>query len=157
MNAHEGLIIGLSLFSPAHQGQKQNPPVTLFPELRHSSDLIWGQWKLHAEDIGADVRSIQYYIVNAIENGETQQVLRRALDSINAMPLKKWPGDKFDVDTDADAVKAILGTPIGQIVGYLLAQHKAELGDKVIKSVDVFGPEESNENPSLVFHIVDRK
>jgi hypothetical protein len=53
------------------------------------------------------------------------------------------------IESDA---RAILGTSNGHGVAYLLAQHKEQLGVKVIDSVAIF---ESDHLMSLCFRIVD--
>lgn len=128
-------------------GRSKSPPVDQLPDLRQSSDIMWGQWRLHA---GARASQIKYYIINAITNSDTGPVIQRAVESGKVAPLKKWPGASFGMETDEG--KALLGTPVGVGVGFLLAQHKAQLGNKVISKVDVFLPEEGG-NPSLAFHV----
>lgn len=59
---------------------------------------------------------------------------------------------------DTDEGKAILGSPNGQGVGWLLIQHKSQLGMRTVQSVAVWG-EEACEDAytaciSMVFIIV---
>lgn len=147
LNPVDSVIIGMSLYSPAHMGKAKIPPVTVLPDLQQTSDVIWGQWILQAKERANNIR---YYIVNAITNSATGPIIQSALESADAAPLKKWPGHSFGMDTDEG--KALLGTPVGVGIAYLLAQHKAQLGIKTVSKVDVFEPDEGG-NPSLAFHI----
>ena len=61
-----------------------------------------------------------------------------------------WPGMPFETTTDAGT--ALLGSPNGWGVGYMVAQHNQELGGKVVDRVvvfsDLFFP-----FPNIAFHI----
>ena len=70
--------------------------------------------------------------------------------------LSTWPGISFDIERKE--AKAILGTPNGKGVAWLLAQHRAQLGEKTVKKVTLVyvpGPEPKRRNPSLVFWLED--
>lgn len=85
--------------------------------------------------------------------------------------LEKWPGTTLDI-SDNGAL-AILGTSIqsgeahhetnkskgsenGACWGWFLAQHKKELGNKVIEKVVVFkNDRDKNPDPDLIFYVGD--
>ncbi|KAK4958622.1 hypothetical protein LTR28_005447 [Elasticomyces elasticus] len=75
--------------------------------------------------------------------------------------LKLWPGDVVDDVGSRDAFRALLGSPNGRGVGWLLAAHKGaqQLGCKVVKSIHVFadgGPAAVlSDIPCMAFEIVD--
>jgi hypothetical protein len=57
---------------------------------------------------------------------------------------------------DTDAGKALLGSPNGRGVGYLLAEHKATFGQATVNKVTFYCAGEELEDypePTLVFHI----
>ena len=51
--------------------------------------------------------------------------------------------------------KALLGTPNGSGIAWLLAQHRKQLGDKAVKKVQLWYSITSA--PNLLFHIKDVK
>jgi hypothetical protein len=98
---------------------------------------------------------VDYVIRSPIENTETEALIKQALDRVGK-PLGPWPGVVFDMNTDEG--QALLGSPNGLGVGYLLIQHKNSLGMKTISKVTVFQDEGKlpwPRFPSMVFHVVD--
>jgi hypothetical protein len=66
----------------------------------------------------------------------------------------RWPGVSFDMDTRA--ATALLDTPNGIGVGWLFAQHKRELGHKVVEKVVVFFMNCADwETPNMLFCLGD--
>lgn len=90
-------------------------------------------------------------------------MINRALQFVPLNPNlgpPNWPGVDFWMDTDAG--KAILGSPNGNGVGWLLAQHHAQLGRKAISRVTVFDTQYSGQprgfglvKPHMIFHLED--
>lgn len=58
---------------------------------------------------------------------------------------------------DTDEGKAILASPNGSGVAYLLLTHKRQLGRKTIGKVTVFADDGKKQPrpPSLIYHVVD--
>jgi hypothetical protein len=74
-----------------------------------------------------------------------------------ALPQRpRWPGRSFL--TDSCDAQALLGILNGQEVVYLLAQHRRELGYRVVKRITVFFTScEYWEKPNLCFEIAEGK
>lgn len=98
-----------------------------------------------------------------IENADTIAVVNQTL-GIHTECLDCFLGKgclTWDVDT-AEA-RALLGTPNGAGVAWLLSQHQKELGHKVVERVTLFwkrcyeygGVNHFKQHPSLVFHLKD--
>ena len=69
----------------------------------------------------------------------------------------RWPGIVFDKEEN---VQALLGTPNGSGVAWLLTQRKRGLGHRIVDKVTLFFTEhrysssdDIHENPNLLFHI----
>jgi hypothetical protein len=152
-NPEEGVILGWGAFSPAYMGAKKDPPVTVVPDLKSWSDITFLQWAdLHKNEKGPAVSHLRYIMKTPCENPTTQLVIKKALKN-TGQTLSKWPGVTFSMDTKEGV--AILGTPNGWGVAYLLVQHKKQLGNKVVDKVTVFqdeGPKVPRP-PSVLFYI----
>ncbi|KAL5114890.1 hypothetical protein ACEQ8H_007208 [Pleosporales sp. CAS-2024a] len=139
------------------------------PPLRHWSDVAFLQWCLAPSLPGAYryPRScpppLNYILRCSIQNQETLQVVAQVMGLPDAsekscheqgfVPRPAWPGTAFEMDTE-EAV-ALLGTPNGKGVGWLLAQHKEELGHRVVHRVSVFWALDSEdmEQVNLLFWV----
>jgi hypothetical protein len=66
-----------------------------------------------------------------------------------------WPGITFDIQSEEG--KAILGTPYGSGVAWMLIQHSKALRERTIKKVTIFYSPKKDDLfrwPSLLFWIV---
>jgi glucokinase len=115
------------------------------PPLQNWSDVTFLQWNhLTAGNPGA----LKYVWRVNIFNAETYAIVKEALKrKYDEEPSTL--GRLFSVDDEEG--KAILGTVHGSGVAYLLAQHKEQMGLKVVKGVYVSqSPEKDNERRVLV-------
>jgi hypothetical protein len=143
-NVKAGVIIADSNFGPDYEKKFGTTAETV--PLKQYSDVVFLAWQKQA---GGNVKSLKYFFRHKIVNSATQTLLTAVLDK-RGEKLKTWPGTKISmIESDA---RAILGTSNGHGVAYLLAQHKEQLGVKVIDSVTIF---ESDHLMSLCFWIVD--
>ncbi|KAI4269383.1 MAG: hypothetical protein L6R38_007485 [Xanthoria sp. 2 TBL-2021] len=90
------------------------------PAMQRWSDIVWYVWALTAKDKAGDLR----YIFRDHVIDQIFKVPAYTLDF-------KWPGKTFDVGTDDR--KALLGTPHGTGIAYLLADNKKTLGKRSLK------------------------
>ncbi|KAJ4372715.1 hypothetical protein N0V86_008080 [Didymella sp. IMI 355093] len=136
MNEKDGILVVAKRFSPAHQAKYRQPPIPMnqLPELRSSSDIAWLAWKpLH--DKGTKLNHI---ITWSVTNSGSARLLAAALDAVadetqTAVDtnLKPYPWKQFDVER-------LSGSPNGIGVGFMLVQHKPEIGNRRTKKIDVF-------------------
>ncbi|KAF2013589.1 hypothetical protein BU24DRAFT_464355 [Aaosphaeria arxii CBS 175.79] len=149
LNPMDGVIVAWGSFSPAHRGAKQNPPVTILPALKLWSDIVFLEWQNFKKP-----RNLRYVFRYSIKNKNACSIISRALESANQV-LQKWPGVTFDMSTREG--RAILGSPNGAGVAFLLSQHKEQLGNKTITKVVVFQDEGDAKSrpPSLLFYVDD--
>jgi len=146
---------GLSQAEPKHIGKNADLKKVGddFPSLRHWSDVAYLQWAKFVKT-PADLR---YVLRISIENTETKAVVRHIMKDT----LVNGGEQSFRTDDNRDKVAALLGTPNGVGVAWLLIQHKRQLGNKTVEKVTVdcqdqfTMSDDGTIDPSLVFHIRD--
>ena len=130
-NAKTGVIIAYNNFGPAYMVRAKS--IKTLPDIRAWSDITFVEWQMQAQNKDQDVSGLKYVIRYDIVNDETADIIARA-----AGPRFRiaWPGATISMSTEQG--RAILGTPNGVGVAFLLATHKAQLGQKTVESVHVW-------------------
>lgn len=129
-NVECGAIIAELNNGPAAAVRDQ-PDFPLIP-LRQYSDVIFLEWQEMARD---NVKNLKYVIRSSIINQETKAVLRYIFAK-RRVQLGPWPG--LHIETSHEDAWAIMGTPNGRGVAWMLIQHKVQLGLKYISGVTVW-------------------
>ncbi|KAF2448498.1 hypothetical protein P171DRAFT_518017 [Karstenula rhodostoma CBS 690.94] len=151
VNRKEGVLIAVS-------NLKAYPaPVKKTPQLKYWSDVAYLQLLGPSATFPtpSTTLNLKYIIRHGVANSITQSMVGHILD-IHDVGKPVWPGIELSMDTDEG--KAILSTPNGWGVAYLLAQHKAQLGLKTVDKVTIFYTYELSsisKLPSLVFWLRD--
>ncbi|KAL5387306.1 hypothetical protein DPSP01_003530 [Paraphaeosphaeria sporulosa] len=152
INPAGGVVFMQYVISPATAAQNvwnKKPSIDELPALRHLSDIMWGAWNRDNEDIS----KIKYFWVQGVGNTRTKTLIARALKEAGKV-LEKWPGTTLDMEEDGTL--AILGSENGACWGWFLAQHKKELGSKVIEKVVIFkNDRDKDPDPDLIFYVGD--
>lgn len=133
INAEVGLLIAANNQSPKaalYEWGREGAPT---PALKQWSDVAFLQWKQQATNEGVAVQNLKYILRYNVQNDETTEVI---MECLNHGTPGLWPGIEFDINSEEG--RALLGTPNGYGVGYLLLQHRADLGQKMIRSVNIF-------------------
>ncbi|XPS74992.1 hypothetical protein M3J09_007104 [Ascochyta lentis] len=139
INQIDGVIAALNIFSPQNAAKDFWESIggiareDDLPKLRYMSDLVWGKWVGN----NGNVKNLRVYVVHDVRNTETTMIVSRAMRNKAVPNLAVWPGTVFDKEKDPVEFQAIIGSPIGGTMSILLAQHKAELGNKEIYQVNV--------------------
>lgn len=143
------------------------------PQLRQLSDIYWLYWRSLNTASGTLVDNLKTYIVYGIHNAATVEIIARALRSRGRNVFESWPGQHFASDSiEGQALLGRsqlykkrpwhgylfhLGSPIGATIGFLLIQHKEELGNRYVIGVRVLRNDQvegdTHEEVDLVFHI----
>lgn len=133
-NVEDGVILAVANFSPNYEGPRLDPPVTspIVP-LKQWSDVAYLQYVDKASEASVPPSNLKYVFRIQIENEDTISIMTQALEGA---PLSPWPGTKVGMSDDRG--KALLSTPNGNGVAWLLAQHKAQLGVKIVTDVTMF-------------------
>ncbi|KAJ4355083.1 hypothetical protein N0V95_003246 [Ascochyta clinopodiicola] len=147
INQIDGAIVALNILSP-HNAVKTHwrsiggtAKDEDLPKLRYMSDLVWGKWVENNENL----RNLRVYVVHNVLNTETTMIISRAMRNKFVSKLAVWPGTVFDKKKDPVEFQAIIGSPIGGTMSILLAQHKAELGNKEVYQINVVSDSKSIE------------
>ena len=133
-NPAQGALIATSMRSPGkmHEISSTVPADGPFPALRRWSDLVWLQRARQAAGAGgASPANLNVVLHYRIVTARTKNVIRQALQR-EGKQLQDWPGAEVGAETPAG--KALLGTPHGAGLGWLLADHR--VGGVISKRVD---------------------
>ena len=136
-NPKAGFIVAYNNFSPSFM--VRNNPIKTVPDVRAWSDVTFIEWKTQAQISGQDIMGLKYVFRYEIVNPQTALVIEKAVGTFRSI---RWPG--LIIPMSDERGQAILGTPNGVGVAYLLATHKAQLGEKTIESVHVWSRQVKN-------------
>ncbi|KAF1968726.1 hypothetical protein BU23DRAFT_258350 [Bimuria novae-zelandiae CBS 107.79] len=169
VNREEGVLIACSNMSAPHVGMVADLPVDVYPPLHRWSDIAWLQLLTPSQSPSPSARSdtcvsappdLRFIIRYSIQNPTTLAVIASILSARNIELLPAWPGLTFPLHAEIgkgyEEGVALLGTPNGAGVAYLLAQHKAQLGAKEVRKVSLFYAKNAGDLyrwPSLVFWV----
>ena len=125
----------MSPFGASGAGVNPHVPLTQW------SDVVFLDWQQRCGgSLGNLKHAFRHEIANRVTNGIIDQIVGEELasDKSKLYPLgtngiKYEKGDR--------EFNALLGTPNGAGVGFLLAQHKTQIGVKTVESITVFGEE----------------
>ncbi|KAF1963714.1 hypothetical protein CC80DRAFT_588066 [Byssothecium circinans] len=127
LNPKEGVIIVMEKRVPRFAAQSQSMPIDKLPRLQRPSDVEWGMWKFYRDAFSIKkYNNLQYYLVASITEKVTKAIIKRSLNNTDPAEISQWPGMKFSVETIEGL--ALLRSPPGFPLGYLLMEHKHELG-----------------------------
>jgi hypothetical protein len=145
VNPKDGIIIATSNFSPAawftpgcllHNDKIWSG---ILPKLCYWSDVVFLQWLQAKSDYrrvrGKSGSQLKYVLRDHIANTETRQIIDRVVIESN-VEMMAWPG--LEISAESTHGKALLGSPNGAGVGYLLAQHKRQLRHKIVDRINIF-------------------
>ncbi|KAF1832885.1 hypothetical protein BDW02DRAFT_553766 [Decorospora gaudefroyi] len=136
VNQPGGMIIGMDFQSPRAQAVdrwQEEPTEDELPRLKRVSDIMTAFWlRGHGNP-----KNLRYYLAFNVQNDETVPLIARVLKNRgHDKMVPYWPG--VTVGTWEKEGEALLGSPIGSTLAFLLAQHKAELGHKHVTDITIF-------------------
>ncbi|KAL8933167.1 MAG: hypothetical protein Q9216_006493 [Gyalolechia sp. 2 TL-2023] len=123
-DANKGAIISEASFSPRFKAG----PTGEIPRLNRWSDIVWFLW---AREAGEQAKNLRYVFRDKINNDETRGIIDKIhqLDEHPDTLDLPWPGHTYDMRTDDG--KALLGSPHGIGLAYLIRDHSDVLGRKI--------------------------
>ncbi|KAL8781326.1 MAG: hypothetical protein Q9203_001241 [Teloschistes exilis] len=137
-----GTIIAAENISPLQNlityfRDSSQPPATaeqmrdLLPPLNRWSDIVWFVW---AQKSGGDDRAggLRYIFRDNIINNDTKGVIDQVFHIPSYSFDLPWPGKTFDIASEDDG-KALLGTPHGAGIAWMMADHRDVLGPRGLK------------------------
>jgi hypothetical protein len=118
---------------------KTKEPVKILPEVQAWSDIVFVEWQTQAQNRNRDIKGLKYIFRYQIVTPETVAIIEEAASGKKNLP---WPGVTISMTDEYEEHDrrgmAILGTPHGTGVAYLLSTHKAQFGQRIIESVQVW-------------------
>ncbi|KAL8722328.1 MAG: hypothetical protein Q9225_001176 [Loekoesia sp. 1 TL-2023] len=123
-DSRKGAIVAEANFSPRFKAG----PTAEIPPLNRWSDIVWFLWSREA---GNQAKDLRYVFRDKVNNEETRGIIdkiHRREDRPDTLDLP-WPGDTYDMRTDDG--KALLGSPHGIGLAYLIRDHSNVLGRKI--------------------------
>ncbi|KJX97940.1 hypothetical protein TI39_contig452g00018 [Zymoseptoria brevis] len=158
-NPGDGALVVVNAHGPDFMAAERQMPGPIVP-LKNWSDatfLTWLELFLDGEH-GGDPKVLQHVFHYNVVNDESKEGFRSVLGMDVEFPPQPWPGTSFDIRTPQGL--ATLSLPNGRGLAWLLAQHKVQLGIKVVDRVNIFscpGIYGGEEAPQwcLYLHVVD--
>jgi hypothetical protein len=126
-------------------------PADDYVPLKQWSDVVFLLWQRIA---GSNARGLQHHIQCPISNEDTRRIMRKAIgegDSFSDWDsLSPFQEGGRTFRPNSQEYYALLGSPNGFGIAWLLIQHKAQLGVKTVSEITVFG---ADSDASLYFKI----
>lgn len=143
VNEDDGLLIALHNESPMQKLREENLPMHNAPDLAHWSDAAYLQWKMCTSENARLDYVLRHHVINtAINDANAGERFER--------DNPPWPGRTYSTDTAEG--QALLGTPNGCGVAYMLIQHRQELGHRKVGAITIF---DFMGEMMMLFRIVD--
>jgi hypothetical protein len=112
------------------------PDDRILPDVKAWSDVVFIEWQIQARRRELDFRGLKWVFRYSISNKKTKHVLLESSQGV-----LEWPGTLLSMDEPGGI--AMLGTPNGLGVAWLLATHKAQFGEMTVESVRVWATPDS--------------
>ena len=147
-------IISTYNFSPLHYAKKahENVPIQqlarFLPGPHKWSEIVWAIWAGVAPVDDVAPASLKYLFRHEIATANTRHIMELAGNVGEDELESPWPGVRFV--KGSRQYQAIMGTPHGTSVAWLLIDHPDELPGREIESVTMFTTE-SEERYHLLF------
>ncbi|KAI4714193.1 hypothetical protein J4E89_001643 [Alternaria sp. Ai002NY15] len=158
INVEAGILVVNYSYSPTHKAKALTSLATaLLPSLKYWSDIAFHQWAHSVHTQEKEVHNLKFIMRENISNEDTLAVIHSILD---ASPPQSQACTRSGLYLDMNSVHAIalLGTAHGAGVAWLLAQHRDQLGRKVIAGIRIFysdEPPEGDRALNLLFYLRD--
>ncbi|KAL8669694.1 MAG: hypothetical protein Q9168_005723 [Polycauliona sp. 1 TL-2023] len=156
-----GTMITNEVISPIQNAknyfsQMGMPPPTvpqlrkMIPRLNRWSDVVWFLW---AKKAGGKAGDLRYILKDNVVNKGTRDII----DAIFGIPANTldlpWPGKTFDVLKGDDGL-ALLGSPLGVGIAWIIADNKEVLGERSLK-ITVFTNDAHPDKKIAVFMLFE--
>ena len=106
------------------------------------SDVIGILWTPYAQKAGSDPKALKYIYRQHIATREVEALIEEAAEKHSpTKEVMKWPGTSFK--EGEEGFLALLGTPHGSGVAFLLAQYPDLWPTKKVSSITMFKTEDS--------------
>lgn len=123
------------LLERTHGSITESEIIRRLPPLNRFSDVVWTVWNRVCEEASKDPSSLRYIGRDRIANSDTTAVINEVFAKKGA--VVGWPGYTYGIDSEDG--QALLGTPHGVGVAWLLIDRVGKLGTRVPK-VTIWSP-----------------
>ncbi|KAI7332510.1 hypothetical protein KC315_g4632 [Hortaea werneckii] len=139
------MIIADHNFGPDNMGGKKSPPMVAseIVPLKQWSDVTFIQYQDYCKQhetttstFEACLKGLRGVMRANVVGAKTREIANEALSQSGRL-LRGWD-HRATWAIEEESAQAILATPNGQGVAWFLAQHKAQLGHKIVTEVSVF-------------------
>lgn len=134
-NVPAGFILADQNFSPAFESPEFPAKGQAYPKLQQWSDVTFLEWQNQA---ASNVGGLKNILRSNIINLDTRNMMDTALQMMTPPQAIGFWGSQVTFEMTSDQGKALLGTPNGGGVAWILINHKAQLGIKTISSVTIW-------------------
>jgi len=163
-NPSAGIIVALAATCPeSHLKDKLDPdPLVKAPLLARWSDVAFLAYQEQCRLTDQPVANLRYILQSKVVNKRTYQAIREILQRSN--PLQPSTAEMWclEFSVDKPEAKALIATPNGYGIAWLLLRHRRQLGWKGITKVTVLvnashqkSEEPNAEGPHLLFEVAD--
>jgi hypothetical protein len=133
-----------NVWGPRSEGPHHTPGVDgvylPFPLLEKLSDVAFLAFQQVMEETKQPMNRLKGFLHSNAVNPDTMSIANKAMGLKPHSPYPMWPGRDFQSQSDGFA--ALLASPNGRGIAWFLAQHKAQLGHKIISKIRVWGEAE---------------
>ncbi|KAL7910289.1 hypothetical protein GGI35DRAFT_479151 [Trichoderma velutinum] len=140
--ADNNLSVDGAIKDDEEQDIPQLNPETIKTHVRRWSDAAWMQWTKACEIRHTDTDNVNYIFRATVQNVNSLTILLQAIRqkySPTIPPIGVWNNRlTLDFNRNPDEFSAVLGSPNGSGVAFLLMTHKGALGIKTVSRVDIF-------------------
>ncbi|KAF7911488.1 uncharacterized protein EAE98_011958 [Botrytis deweyae] len=155
MNFTHGVIVAYDSMSPHQVAFLKDIKSSIIPDLSRWSDITYLKWAEVCKFHGTEVSNLNYVIQHHVTNQITLDVIKEVLKKRG-----EWLAPSGCVVSMGDSNghgAALLGTPNGKGVVWLLAQHKEAFKSLTIISVEIFSCKPANnEYETKLEHLSDK-
>jgi hypothetical protein len=151
------VIASIDANGPDHQIRNNVRANLPAPALKHWSDIVFLEWQEQCRKNKTPIDQLSHVFRLNVTNDATKAAIDQALKSIGLerrqLYGKGWV-ERRTFSVDDEAAKALLGTPNGVGVAYLLLRYRKQLGRKKVKAVTIWGPNSAKTSQlSLYFEL----
>ncbi|KAF7869926.1 hypothetical protein EAF04_004710 [Stromatinia cepivora] len=130
------MIIATDSLSPYHAELEKGIDHPLAPDLQAWSDITFLEWSEECASHKTPLTNLNHVIQCHITNEETIEVIEEILGE-RGTKLTPW-GCKILMGDESGHGTALLGTPNGKGIGWILAQRRDSLQNPTLLGVEIF-------------------
>ena len=145
INPSDGIIVAYDNYTARAMIEECARCYSVIPKLKHWSDVAYLQWLSKANEKS----NLRYVLRHNVLNDVTRFAVTYLMLQ-GRLVVKEWPGTTYNAGSVE--FNALLGSPNGSGVAYLLIQHRKGLGHKTVDKVTIF---KEKWDIMLLFHITD--